>query len=644
MTTMTTALEPFSVDGFRELVDQSLIGTVVYDAATRRVIYVSRSLAEICGRPPEKMIGIELGDLVHPDDREAMRQRGRERADGTAPIGMNQLRIVRPDGTVRDIETQGALRTIDGRDLIVVGAIDVTERERTRRVLSQITEAVGSKIGQEFFSSLVLNLSRTLGVDYAFVAELMPDSEDPHLRMIAVAADGAIAEPFVYAMADTPCETVVGSSLCWFPSGVQRLYPKDELLISMGVQSYAGIPLQDSAGRPIGLLTIMNRGELPRLRSEEAALEVYAVRAAAELERRQAEKALVRSAAEWKLTFDSVHTPILLIDHAGAVLRGNRAACELASLDEEAILGRTVVSLGEGEPWQTAAELVKHIAAGRAGTSAETKDQHFRTWDLNVANFRTLEGEAQRFILVFSEVTGVVELQESLRRSETMSAMGTVVAGVAHEVRNPLFGISATLDAYHEELSEPAYAVCAAALRTEVDRLKRLMQELLDYGKPGMLAIEKGSFARVLQNALDRRSTRHLPVRVTTDVPTTLPPLLMDSDRLQQVFENLIDNAVQHSPNDGVVTMRASVIEHAGRNWIECTVEDKGEGFDEESIDRAFEPFFTKRDGGTGLGLSIVQRFVEEHSGTVFAGNAPGGGAMVRVRLPLAEPSGAAEP
>ena len=129
MTSMTTALEPFSVEGFRDLVDQSLIGTVVFDAATRRVIYASRSLAEICGRAPEKMIGIEVGELVHPDDREAVRQRGRERADGTAPIGMNQLRVVRPDGTIRDVETQGALRTIDGRDLIVVCAIDVTERE-----------------------------------------------------------------------------------------------------------------------------------------------------------------------------------------------------------------------------------------------------------------------------------------------------------------------------------------------------------------------------------------------------------------------------------------------------------------------------------------------------------------------------------
>jgi signal transduction histidine kinase len=111
----------------------------------------------------------------------------------------------------------------------------------------------------------------------------------------------------------------------------------------------------------------------------------------------------------------------------------------------------------------------------------------------------------------------------------------------------------------------------------------------------------------------------------------------MDGARLQQVFENLLDNAAEHSPSEGVVTIRASVTEQAGRNWIECSVEDEGPGFDAEAVDRAFEPFFTKRQGGTGLGLSIVQRIVEEHSGKVFADNVPGGGAMIRVRLPVAE-------
>ena len=621
-----------NADGFRDLIEHSLIGIVVYDAESLRLIYANERMAEISGRAVEELIGVMLGSFIHPDDRVAMRQRARERVRAV-PVGMNEIRIVRPDGTVRDVETQTAVRTIDGREAIAVWVLDVTERERTRRVLNQITEAVGSKVGHEFFSSLVLNLSRTLHVDYAFVAEVAEDGRN--LRMIAVAIDGVLAEPITYGMADTPCETVVDSSLCWFPSSVQQLYPKDALLVDMAVQSYAGIPLHDSAGRPIGLLTIMNRGELPRLRAEEAALEVYAVRAAAELERRHAESALQRSAAEWKQTFDNVRTPILVTNDAGAVWRANRAACELAGVTE--IARRTIVSLGAGEPWQTAAQLVQHIASGRDATSAETRDAIGRTWDLSVANFGTGEDEPERFILVFWDTSSIVELQESLRRNETMAAMGTIVAGVAHEVRNPLFGISATLDAYEEELRQPGVAPCAAALRTEVARLKHLMQELLDYGKPGMLTIDKGSVGEVLRNAIQNGGARHPAVRVITSIPQTLPPLLMDGARLQQVFENLIDNAAEHSPPQGVVTIRATVCEYAGRNWIECSVQDDGPGFDAESADRAFEPFFTKRQGGTGLGLSIVHRIVEEHSGKVLAGNAPGGGAMIRVRLPVAE-------
>jgi PAS domain S-box-containing protein len=623
----------FPMEDFRELIEQSTMALVVYDAKSARLIYANARMAEIAGRTVDELIGNELGTFAHPDDRAAIRQRGLERRSGAAPAGLNEIRLVRPDGTIRDVETQSSVRTINGRDLLIVWAIDVTERERTRRVLNKITEAVGSKVGQEFFSSLVLNLSRMLEVDYAFVAELSEDGQNLH--MIAVAVDGVLSDPIVYRMAGTPCATVVNSALCWFPSGVQKLYPKDHLLVDMGVNSYAGIPLHDSTGWAIGLLTIMNRGELPRLRSEEAALEVYAVRAAAELERRQTESALRRAAIEWKQTFDNVRTPIMVTDRGGMVLRANRAACDLAGVS--VIAGRTIVSLGDGEPWQTAAELVKHIAAGRDGTSAETKDHHGRTWDLTVAHFRTREDEAERFILVFWDTSSVVELQESLRRSETMSAMGTIVAGVAHEVRNPLFGISATLDAFDEELRQPGYSVCADALRSEVNRLKRLMQELLDYGKPGMLSVEKGNVADVLRNAIEKRVTRQSSVRVITSIPPSLPPLFMDGARLQQVFENLIDNAAEHSPAEGVVTIRATVTEHAGRSWIECSVQDDGPGFDTEAVDRAFEPFFTTREGGTGLGLSIVQRIVEEHSGKVFAGNAPGGGAMIRVRLPVAE-------
>ena len=346
---------------------------------------------------------------------------------------------------------------------------------------------------------------------------------------------------------------------------------------------------------------------------------------------------VARLAVEWRETFDSVRTPILVTDANGIVVRANHAACELSSIRGAPITGTKIEDLGAGEPWHTARQLVQYMAGQRGATSAETKDDRGRTWDLNIALFSSAEQSAERFILVLWDISGIVDLQDALRRSETMSAMGVLVAGVAHEVRNPLFGISATLDAYAAELSKPEYEECAAALRTEVDRLKHLMQELLDYGKPGALKIEKGNVADIVQQAIDSRNSRDSTVRVVSTVPASLPPLLMDRGRLRQVFENLIDNATQHSPPHGIVSTEASLIEYGGRTWIECTVKDSGPGFNPADVDRAFEPFYTKRQGGTGLGLSIVQRIVEEHSGRVFAGNAPGGGAMIRVRLPVAD-------
>ncbi len=365
----------------------------------------------------------------------------------------------------------------------------------------------------------------------------------------------------------------------------------------------------------------------------------------AEAEQRRLQSEIARSAAEWKKTFDTVTTPILITEESGAIVRVNRAALELTGLSEEQISGMPIGQLPAREPWHTAGQLVSYIATEHHGTSAETKDSEGRTWDINVAHFSAPNDGSERFILVLWEITGIVELQESLRRSETVSAMGNLVAGVAHEVRNPLFGISATLDAYQEEMSRPGYVEFAATLRQEVDRLIHLMKELLEYGKPGALSIERGHIQDVVAQAVEsRQQAAHAAhVRVVNQMTNGLPTLLMDSSRLRQVFENLIDNAIQHSERGAKVQISGSIVEHAGRHWVECRIDDEGPGFAVENLERVFEPFFTMRDGGTGLGLSIVQRIVEEHSGKVFAANRPEGGGSIRVLFPLAGNGAAAK-
>ena len=225
---------------------------------------------------------------------------------------------------------------------------------------------------------------------------------------------------------------------------------------------------------------------------------------------------------------------------------------------------------------------------------------------------------------------------EELRRTEKMAVMGALVAGVAHEVRNPLFGISAMLDAYDEELRTEHLGEFSDRIREQVARLTHLMTELLEFGKPVRVTKVPGTLPELIAEVIATRTdlANKSGVTLRNAVDENLPSMAMDRPRLRQVFDNLIDNAIQHSPSGGTVTLFATEARRAGRRWIDVRVEDEGHGFNADDLRHVFEPFFTRRERGIGLGLPIVQRIVEEHSGHVIAANRTEGGAVITVCLP----------
>lgn len=357
----------------------------------------------------------------------------------------------------------------------------------------------------------------------------------------------------------------------------------------------------------------------------------------AEAEKAALQSAMAQTAAEWRATFDAVNTPILIVRPDGTVSRVNRCAKELLGKEFRDIVGQALSSVSDAEPWHTSAALVRHHGDDGCGVSAEAKDAQGRTWNISIAHYAT-DDRAARCILVLWDTTSIVELQESLSRTERLSAMGTLVAGVAHEVRNPLFGISATLDAFEHELDELHLVDLNRALRREVNRLTRLMQDLLEYGKPSVLSFERVPLMAIVSEALRGTEGRAQQAQVTLSAETEgeVAEVRVDVGRMRQVFENLIDNAIQHSPRGGNVQVIVRQIERSGRGLVEARVEDGGSGFRSGDLERVFEPFFTRRDAGTGLGLSIVHRIIDEHSGTIEAANRPEGGAVITLRLPPA--------
>lgn len=238
------------------------------------------------------------------------------------------------------------------------------------------------------------------------------------------------------------------------------------------------------------------------------------------------------------------------------------------------------------------------------------------------------------------QLAKVVKLQETVRRSETMAAMGQIVGGVAHEVRNPLFGISAGLDALDLELGEASpHLEYTKTIRLSVDRLTQLMNDLLDYGRPSQEVLVTTDLRGLVKDAvrLCEVEAQKAGVVVKSRDADQPMPLGVRRLRLTQVFQNLVQNAVQFSPRGSEVVVSLDFLKAPGAGAFVFVVRDQGPGLKDEDLAKLFTPFFSKRRGGTGLGLSIVKRIVEEHGGEISLRNhGSGSGTEAKVVLPLA--------
>lgn len=399
-----------------------------------------------------------------------------------------------------------------------------------------------------------------------------------------------------------------------------------------GLHGTVAVPVRD-ADRVIGVLEILSRAVRPMSEQRRRAL----IRAGASLgrliARRQLQQLIERKGQEWSLTFDAIDLPVFIARIDGTIARLNYAARDLAGVGFRDIIGRPI-RMDDEEPWITLDDTFTAVRESHTPCTAQLTmgDRH---WDITASWYRSVaDDDDERVIVVMRDTTDLVLLQESVRRGEQLAALGELVAGVAHEVRNPIFGMGLTVDALQEMLPPDAEVMeLFGILRAWLERLNRLMESLLEYGKTWSLDLRQGTIDDVLGLVVDgcRQIAERSSIVVDAEIQRGLP-MLMDPNRLSHAFENLITNAIQHSrPLQHVSVIARDV----GDGTIECVVRDHGPGFRPDDFSRVFQPFFTRRRGGTGLGLSIVQRIVDEHGGTITAENADDGGAALIMRFPM---------
>jgi PAS domain S-box-containing protein len=348
---------------------------------------------------------------------------------------------------------------------------------------------------------------------------------------------------------------------------------------------------------------------------------------------------LQQSAMEWRQTFDAIDFPVLIVDLEGTVWRSNEAAEDIVGPGAEKLVGQRLAGLGESEPWKTAASLIERIRETDFPVSEETRDETTgKTWTVTPFLVNEFGSDETRAIVIAQDVTKKTELEASLRQSKMMSLLGSVVAGVAHEVRNPLFAISSVLDAFELRFSDRTeYSHYTNVLRDEIGRLTVLMEELLEYGKPFRGDVYLVTLKEMITSSIRAclPAAKAVNATLVNNVPDSLPRIMVDRRGLSTVFINLIQNAIQHSPSNGVVTIEGDKVSENNQEWVQCTVKDLGPGIQHENLPRIFEPFFSTRRGGTGLGLAIAHKTIEEHGGKLLARNKPEGGACMIAMLPV---------
>ncbi len=377
----------------------------------------------------------------------------------------------------------------------------------------------------------------------------------------------------------------------------------------------------------------------------ESETEVVSQNACDALEKERLLRQRIEEAAqEWQGAFDASEAAIFVFSSTQALRRLNRAALSLLGGIYQDHLGKRLTDFGGNELWREIGRALDEIRETQRSRRWHcTLDD--QTWALTATLIPAAEPGRERFLVMLKDVTSLIELQDSLRRSELLSTMGALVAGVAHEVRNPLFGFSIGLDALARLVPEnPEVEAEIGVLRLHLARLRSLTRELLEYGKPACRKLARIDVAELVERAVGSSEpmAQDFGVKVLRQMPAELPPVWGDGERLEAVFGNLIENALQHSPSPGTVVIRGSAVELSGRSAVRSVIEDSGEGFSAGDLAQVFEPFFSRRRGGTGLGLSIVRRVVEGHGGRVLAENRPEGGAILTVDLPcvpIATPS-----
>ena len=337
-------------------------------------------------------------------------------------------------------------------------------------------------------------------------------------------------------------------------------------------------------------------------------------------------------------------TGVVALDSDLKIRSANQASGAILNVGLESRVGESLVDVAENEPLlEQFVDVARvHLAAGET----EWREQIVLRGEVGrrvlTCACTTLPGDDDRpagYVVVFDDITALLQAQRD-------AAWGEVARRLAHEIKNPLTPIQLSAERmrrkYLDTMSHEDAQVLDRATHTivqQVESMKEMVNAFSDYARAPDMDIERFDVAELAHEVVDLYRAQESSVTISVQVDPTMPRLEADVGRIRQILHNLIRNSIEalETRNDGEIELSVSAGEYEGIDVINICVEDNGPGFETGAIAQVFDPYVTSKPKGTGLGLAIVKKLVEEHAGTIRAGNRREGGAVISIRLPVDE-------
>ncbi len=658
---------------------------------------------------------------------------------------------------------------------------EITERRQAEVLLRGVAERISTLTGDAFLKSAVQWISEALEMKYAFIG-WASDGAAGTVKTIAACMDGEPIDDFEYDLVGTPCRDVLmqnSTDVCCYVDGVQASFPDDHLLVEMGANSYAGVPLMDPAGKAHGLIVALGTEPIKNRETIQSMFRILSARVSGELGRMEAEDALREREAllneaqriahvgswEWnivtneiawssevwrmfgllpsasEMTYDrfmaSVHRDDrdvvqegvedavkgvrpyyldhrivlpdgrerivheqaeVLCDESGRPTRMTGTVQDITErtrADERLrLLSRAIEQAGEIVVISGADGAIRYVnpafeeATGYSSSEAIGQNPRILNAGVHDASFfknmwetvaaggawsgqitnRRKDGTLLHEYATISPVRDAIDnslsyvkvsrdnteqqgLEEQLRRSQKMEAVGRLAGGIAHDFKNLL-----TIIAGYTELLQIEMATDDSRLRhtshiaRAVDKASDMVKRLLAFSRKAVISPRVASLNAIVRDARPF-ATQIIGerVRLVTDLAEGLWHVEADPARIEEIILNLASNGSDAMPTGGTLTFTTSNVapqddptpfaaDDAADRYVCLSVTDTGRGMDEDTQAQLFEPFFTtKGNQGTGMGLATCYGIVKQHNGSIFCKSSRGRGTTFSVYLPAVD-------